>query len=296
MRKSSSAPVRSDTAGRSAPVRRDDALVLLGWLTHRDRMLLDVLAEHQVLTTPQIAQLAFPSLDRAQHRLNRLYRLGVLDRFRWHVPAGSISWHYTLGTHGAALVAAGRGTDPPRPAELRRRITRLAASPRLAHTVGLNGFFTALAAHARAEPGAALAAWWSEGRCAGHYGQIVRPDGYGAWNEDGRRVEFFLEFDTGTESLGRLVAELSDYTDLAVAGGPAHVVLFWLPSPRREANLQRLLDQASLPAPVATAAAEFADSLGVGPAGSVWLIPGSERRQRLIDVDRSAHGAGRPEA
>jgi Replication-relaxation len=112
---------------------------------------------------------------------------------------------------------------------------------RLHYPLGVNGFFCALAAHARTHPGTGLVAWWSERRCAEDYGQIVRPDVYGAWVEDGRRVDFFLEHDTGTEPLGRVAAKLSGYADLATAGGPAYPVLLWLPSSAREAHLQRLL-------------------------------------------------------
>ena len=285
MTKSSSVPDLPAGAGRVArPARRDDPLALLSWLTDRDRRLLDVLADHHVLTTCQVAQLAFPSLNMAQKRLHRLYRLEVLDRFRWHAPVGSVSWHYALGPVGAALAAAARGTDPPRPAELRRRITRLATSPRLGHLLGANGFFTALASHARVNPGCSLDAWWSERRCAEHYGQIVRPDAHGAWREAGRRVEFFLEYDTGSESLGRLVAKLAGYADLATAGGPSLPVLFWLPSAAREAHLQRLLAERPVcGVAVATAAADLAKVTGASPAGPIWLTPGAGRH-RLIDL------------
>jgi len=281
----SSVPVTSGGARPIAsPARRDDPLALLGWLTERDRRLLDVLGEHQVLTTGQLAQLAFPSLGMAQRRAYRLYRLGVLERFRWHAPVGSTTWHYTLGPEGAALVAAARGTDPPRPAELRRRAMRLAASPRLAHLLGVNGLFTALAGHARSHPGTALAAWWSERRCASHYGQIVRPDGYGAWVDRGRRVQFFVEYDTGSEPLGRLVAKLPGYADLAAAGGPTHPVLFWLPGAPREAHLQRLLAERPAAGLVATATADLAAALDTSPAGPLWLTPGTGRRRPLVDL------------
>lgn len=275
MTKSPSAPARPAGAGRPRPVRRDDPLSLLGRLTGRDRLLLDVLADHQVLTTTQIADLAFISLGTAQRRLHCLYRLDVLDRFRWHVPVGSTSWHYTLGVHGAALVAAARGVDPPRPAELRRRLTRLAANPRLGHLLGVNGFFTSLAAHARTSRDSELSEWWSEQRCGQHYGQLVRPDSFGAWTERGRRTEFFLEYDTGSEPLGRVVAKLSGYADLVAAGGPACAVLFWLPTTAREANLRPLL--ANHPAArsglvVATAAGDLAAATESSPAGPVWLI------------------------
>lgn len=242
-----------------------------------------MLAQHQVLTTGQLAQLAFPSLDVAQRRLLRLTRLGVLDRFRWHALVGSEAWHYTLGITGAALLAAERGVEAPKPAELRRRSLRLAASPRLGHLLGVNCWFCALAGHARTHPGAMLSAWWSERRCAKHYGELVRPDGYGAFGADGRRVEFFLEYDTGSEPLVRLAGKLADYADLATAGGPRHPVLLWLGSPTREAHLHRLLPDRTV-GPVATASAEHAEALSTDPTGPVWLVPGGQRRRRLVEL------------
>lgn len=92
-----------------------------------------------MLTTDQLTQLAFPSLDIAQRRLLKLTRLGVLDRFRWHAIVGTQSWRYTVGHVGATLIAANRGTDPPRTGEHRARVARLAANPRLPHLLGLNG-------------------------------------------------------------------------------------------------------------------------------------------------------------
>ena len=287
-----SAPHSGGAGPAASAGRAVDPLALLGVLTERDRCLVEVLAEHQVLTTDQLAALAFPSLDTAQHRLVRLYRLGVLERFRWNAGSGSDRWHYTLGPAGAALVAAARGTEPPRPAELRRRAVRLATSSRLAHLLGVNDVFCCLGGHARTHPGSALVAWWSERRCAEHYGEIVRPDAYGAWAEEGRRVDFFLEYDTGSEPLGRLVAKLPAYADLVVAGGPAYPVLFWLPSLTREAHLQRLLTERRTSVAVATTAADMARSLGADPSGPLWLAPGMSGRRQLIELAPRVAAAG----
>ncbi len=274
----------------SASARASDPLIVLRSLTDRDRRLVGILAEHQVLSTNQLAKLAFPSLDIAQRRLLRLTRLGVLDRFRWHTLVGSDTWHYTLGVSGAAIAAAERGVNAPTPADLRRRVLRLAASPRLGHLLGLNGWFCALAAHVRTHPGSAFVAWWSERRCAEHYGELVRPDGYGAWAEHGQRADFFVEYDAGTEPLGRLAAKLPGYAELAAAGGPDHPVLIWLHSATREAHLHDLLAEHPAAGAVATGSAELAAALDTGPAGTVWLVPGARRRRQLIELVPGADG------
>nr|WP_244311584.1 replication-relaxation family protein [Micromonospora taraxaci] len=70
----------------------------------------------------------------------------------------------------------------------------------------VNGFFTALAGHARTHPGSELTRWWPAGRCqqtgafaepdddvaARAYTPRSRPDGHGIWVEGDRRLPFFL--------------------------------------------------------------------------------------------------------
>ena len=144
-----------------------------------------------------------------------------------------------------------------------------------------------LAAAARVSGGQAeLECWWSERRCAAAWGDHARPDGYGRWREQtpGQPpavTDFFLEYDTGTENLPRLIAKLAGYRDLAARTGIATPVLFWLPSPRREAALRARLagppphgtrnapSAAQIPGvPVATAAPGTSPE---GPAGAAWL-------------------------
>ena len=248
-------------------------------LTERDRRLYRLVAEHRVLTSPQLAALEFGSLSTAEHRLLVLYRPDVLERFRPFRPTGSAPYHYVLGEAGALLLAAEQGRDPAAVRYRRERALAIAHSQRLPHLVGVNGFFAALAAAARARPDAALVTWWSERRCAAQWGRAVQPDGYGRWCEGGQEVDFFLEHDQGTERLDRLVVKLGGYADLAAATGVRTPVLFWLPGPGREAALRERLKR--VPVPVATAAYRQA----VSPAGPAWLPAGSSgRRYRLAEL------------
>ena len=268
----------------SSTLRRGAAspLDIVGRLTERDRLICRVLWEHRVLTTEQVYDLCFRSLTSTQHRLVALWRMGVLERFRPLRPTGSESWRYTLGPLGAAVVAAERGVEAPRPSVVRDRVVALAAHQRTAHTLRVNGFFCALHAAARRRPDAAVGAWWSERRCAAEWGDFVRPDAYGVWEEGGSRVEFFLEHDTGTETLARVAAKLEGYRDLAEAEGSALPVLFWLAQPGREPGLRRAIQGTVLP--VATAAA------GTGsPADAVWLaLREAAPRHRLIELAERA--------
>ena len=115
-----------------------------------------------------------------------------------------------------------------------------------------------------------MAEWWSERRCAAAYGAVVRPDGYGRWHEAGSEVRFFLEYDAGTEALGRLAEKLEGYRKLSVTTSSPRWTLFWFPGPRREAGARRALAGAEVPVATGTGAD------GRGPADSVWLPLGRD--------------------
>jgi hypothetical protein len=238
-------------------------------LTDRDRTLLGWPYDHGVLTSFQIANALFPSLDFCQRRLRTLTELRLVTRFRPHQPdGGSYPYHYVIDQLGAEPVAAARGERPPR------------------------------RDHARTHPGTRLAAWWSESACQrsgafvrpgdpivlGAYQPRIRPDGYGEWVESGVTVPFFLEYDTGTEPLRTLVDKVDGYTDLARHLGRTWPVLFWLHSPARERNLQRILIDQPPIVPVATGHRAGSSS----PAGELWaLAQAGWYRFRLAELPAS---------
>src|SRR3954451_14536027 len=131
-------------------VMDDPVLRVQFQLTDRDRILLGWLYDHGVLTTPQLANALFPSLDFCQRRLRTLYRLRLIARFRpQRADGGSYPYHYLIDQLGAEVVAASRDERPPRrdPARLDRR--RWTATRTLDHRLGVNKFFTDLAGYAR---------------------------------------------------------------------------------------------------------------------------------------------------
>jgi hypothetical protein len=224
---------------------------------------------HRVFTTHQLADLAFDSDARARHRLLVLSDLEVLDRFRPRRETGSAPWHYVLGRLGAAVVAVERGKDPDDPYWRAAKALAVESSQRLDHMIGVNGFFAALVREGRLSGGRSqLVEWQSERRFAARWGEVVRPDGFGRFAEDGSEVSFCLELDNGTESLDRLAGKLPGYADLAVVLGASPWVLFAFPSPRREAEARDALARA--PVPVATAVVSPRGS----PAGTLWLPAG----------------------
>jgi hypothetical protein len=254
-------------------------LSVLGHLTDRDRRLCRLLDEHRVLTTNQVADVGFSGERRARMRLSELYALDVLDRFRPQVWRASAPYHWVLGPLGAALVAAEAARDVADLSWRRSLAHDLAASQRLAHLVGTNGFFTALLRAGRTRAGCSLAEWWSERRCAREWGEVVRPDGYGVWREATTSVPFLYEHDNGTERLERLAAKLEGYAGLAVAAGHPNWVLFTFPSPRREYEARRVLVHPRVP--VATAAR----LPGFVPDEAVWAPTTTDgARVRLSDL------------
>lgn len=258
----------------------DDRLVLeaASHLTDRDRYICRLILEHQVLTTHQIRQVCFDSQRRTTLRLAQLHRLRILDRFRPLVPNGSAPHHWILDTVGAAIVAAERGIDVAELGWRRDRAARVATSPQLGHLVGVNGFFCSLLETARHQPDTDLVLWWSARRCAARWGQIVRPDGYGVWEQHRRRVAFLLEYDNGTERLARLAEKLDRYRRLFAAADERVWVLFAFTGAGREAQARRVLCQSNLL--VATAHCHPGERM----AGSVWLPVSAMRQDEHLRV------------
>ncbi|KOX19279.1 hypothetical protein ADK67_33845 [Saccharothrix sp. NRRL B-16348] len=260
-----------------------DHQAALAWrLTPRDRWIIRMVHEHRVLTAHQITTLAFPSFRSGRMRLRELYLWGVVDRFQPYVTVGTAPMHYVLAPAGAAVLASEDGLDVKELGYRHDRAFGVAHSLRLAHTVGVAEWFTALvdhAHHSNPEHHTALSAWWSEARCARHFGDLIKPDAYGRWTTHGTEIEFFLEYDFGTEVLAKLTGKLAGYAALAHATGITTPLLVWLPTSRREATTRRLLHRAwhelddPHTVPVATATAELLNPTAPhpSPADAVWL-------------------------
>lgn len=287
----------------------DRVLAVQASLTNRDLTLLGWLADHGVLTTPQVVEGLFGSTSFAQRRLLRLLDLRVVARFRPQKPdGGSYPYHWVLDQAGAEVVAAQRGQPLPRPGVARARRLHLTARANLNHLLGANGFFTALAAHQRTHPGTTLLQWSP----ASHYtqpnslyemgddldvslrlGAQIRPDGSGVWAEHDRTVWFLLEHDTGTEPLGTLIGKIVRYWALIRAKRQPLAVVFDVATARREHNLRTRLaaEHGLLDLPVATSSRDLRAATGLCPAGPVWWALGREHRLRLVDLHDIAAAA-----
>jgi DNA-binding CsgD family transcriptional regulator len=282
-------------AGAGTRAARDEAAVLsvAGHLTDRDRELVRLVARHRVLTTDQLAALAFGNITTARHRLTVLVRLGLLRRFRPRREVGSAPWHYVLGPIGAALLGQ-EDRDEKRwlPQVRTDRQLALERSQRLGHMTGASWFFVALARHASEHGGGELLQWDGEGEASDYlYARErelgPRPDGLGVWAQDGTDIAFLLEFDTGTEHMPQLAGKLTGYAEHGRYSTQFKMpILFCFPGPRREQTARKALAAtgASLYLQVATAAL---DPRVTCPAcNPVWLpLHGGYAPMRLIDLD-----------
>ncbi|WP_412538732.1 replication-relaxation family protein [Longispora sp. K20-0274] len=259
-------------------------------LTSRDLAVLELLAEHEVMSTRQIAAVFFPTVRAAQNRLAILHRLDVVSRHAWgHPSGGHAEYLYSLGPLRALVRphAAGR-IDPAvvAPAHHDEWMWQLIGSPRLRPTLAANGLFTALIAHSRTHPATRLARWWSGPRAAATFAQYrIRPHGHGVWQAHGRTVGFFLEGDTGDDQ--SLLARIAGYRHLSVTG-PRYPVLLRTADPDRRDQVRALLTGEPGPT-VAVAAAED------DPARRTWYLPGRrflmrERRPCALHELASDHG------
>jgi hypothetical protein len=228
------------------------ALTLAGRLTDRDRRIALDCYEHRVLTTDQLKRLHFKGVRSTRARLEQLYELRVLERFRpaWQRGQGSTPYHWLLDEAGAHLVAEQLGRDRKELGWRRQAAIALAHSSTLAHQLAVNEFFVGLdeEAHAR---GGRLAAWWGERRSAHALEGTARPDGYGRIElPDQPPVSLLLELDRATEDYGRLREKARRYAKAlprSPLGQEDPLILLAVPTPARAAGARRALAASPIP-------------------------------------------------
>ncbi|MFG2656915.1 replication-relaxation family protein [Streptomyces sp. NPDC048425] len=264
---------------------RTDLSLLATRLTARDVWLIEMLYEHKVLTSHHITALAFTGHRTANRRLRELYFLGVLDSFRPLRQRGSAPEHYTLGRAGAELLAARAGTDLAATGWRKETCARIAFSPTLDHTLGVNTLLIQLATTGE------LTAWLSERSATRLWGDWIRPDAYAHHTTPGggQLLPFFLEYDTGSYNLARVEAKLPGYAALASTTATRTPLLIHTATARRESALRQRLAQSAdrLELLIATGNAQLAE-----PAGAAWLPLSSAPAGRLTPAQLTTHWAG----
>jgi hypothetical protein len=183
-------------------------------LDERDHALLLSLLEHKVLTTHQIKSLFFRSFRRCQHRMKELRDLGLVSSFTVGrgFGEGRPPTCFILTKAGRVEIAEAKDVRVSDLSWIPDHSYR--GSQMLAHRLGVNAFFCALAEASRAHQGHCLITWrpehWVRTRAA-----EVKPDGSGRYLHLAGACEFYLEYDRGTEAFGALCRKLEGYLRLA---------------------------------------------------------------------------------
>lgn len=217
-------------------------------ITERDRHVAVDCYEHGALTTWQITGLHFGRSRTARFRLNHLYELRVLDRFRPARPPGrgTAPFHWILDELGAHVVAATLERDRRDLNWRRGSALALASSRTLAHRMATNEFFVRVAVEARAA-GGSLREWYGERTTQPLFGGIIAPDSYGVVDLPGREpLHVLLELDRSTESLNRIRDKVDRYATAIPSSELADLrplVLFLTPSAPRTSNITDTLDR-----------------------------------------------------
>jgi Replication-relaxation len=243
--------VVTEREGRAARLGAASIATLGSRLTERDRQVALDCYEHRVLTTEQLRRLHFRSARRTRRRLELLYQLRVLDRFRppKQRGEGSSPYHWILDEAGAHIAAEELGLERSELRWRRQAAIALARSSILTHQLEVNEFFTRLAADAR-HAGGRLAAWWGERRCRAALADAAAPDGYGLLDLPGRApLAFLLELDRGTEEHERLRQKLRLYAKAlprSLLAEQAPLILFAVPTHSRRDGVADALATSTL--------------------------------------------------
>jgi hypothetical protein len=241
---------------RPSRLSEDHAAKLAAHLTDRDRSIAEDCYDHHVLTTDQIKRLHFKGLRTATVRLQLLYDLRVLDRFRPRAEhgEGSTPYHWILDEAGAVIVADQLGIERSKLHYTHHEGLRIATSRNLRHHVEANEFFTRLAVEAN-QAGGALAEWYGVRTLAHLFTGQVIPDGWGVLALPNRPpLHVLLELDRTTEAPDVLRAKAKRYSDaLPHSSLREHkpVVILAVPSDRRAQTATAAISHISAPIAVA---------------------------------------------
>lgn len=277
------------TPGRDRPARlRDgDLVTLASQATDRDQRIAEDCYEHRVLTTHQLQRLHFPSRRSAALRLQRLYELRVLDRFRppWTHGTGSTPYHWVLDTGGAHLLAAARGLERAELPWTRQSTRTIATSATLTHRTTTNELASRLIADTRAA-GGQVPVWLGERGAHDLLGGIVIPDSYLLIElPDAPALHLLLELDRGTEDHSRLLTKARRYAKAiprSQLAGLNTLVLLVVPSERRAHTVTATLAHGSWP--IAVHAWNPDDE---SPLAPIQRATGSPRDQPAPHTDSS---------
>jgi len=234
--------------------------------TERDRAVVGEVTRFGVMSRDQLMRLKFfSSKTRANERLKRLADAGYLASQRQPLAIGGPRCVYLPGR----LVADGR--------DARKRFADVSALF-LTHQLGLVDIRLAFEQHSR------LLRWLTEHDLAGLSLGLV-PDAYLEYEVGGLTYCAFVEYDRGTETLGRIERKVRAYLDLAQSGR------FGRTFSRRFFRVFVVTDSAGRLATISETTARITDRivrlttlqelLRHGALTSIWRRPGASTSESL---------------
>jgi hypothetical protein len=235
-------------------------------LTERDRTVLAEVLRHGVMTRDHFIRLRlFGSKTRTNERLKRLTATGYLTARRQPQLSGGPRFVYFPGR----LMKDGT-TDSRRLAE--------ASDFFLHHQLGLVDIRVAF------EQATSITRWLTD-KELGSFSLGFIPDGYVEFDCYGLSYCAFVEYDRGTESLGRIVRKTRTYLEFAFSGRFERTfrhrffrTLFITDSPNRLSTMTKALGQLTDKVVRLTTLAQLVDQ---GPLSAIWWVPRQTNPQSL---------------
>lgn len=237
-------------------------------LTERDKAILREVGRFGVITRRQLMNLhMFRSGSRAKERLKRLVDGGYLATRRQPLSIGGPRLVYTAGP----LVSESR--------DARKRLGEL-SDLFLDHELGL------IDIHIAFDQCATMTRWLTS-KDLGTLSLRVVPDAYVEFEQDGLTYCAFIEYDRGTETLGRIERKVRAYLELARSGQFDRVFH------RRFFRVLVVTDTTGRMATLSKASARLTDKVlrftthatlvREGPLQSIWRRPGVSTTESLIN-------------
>lgn len=198
--------------------RRDQRIAQPGRmrLTERDIDVIEAVHLYRILRQDQIQLLFFPTKNKAQRALARLYDHAFLERKFLPVLYGRSPTLYVLDKRGADLLRSERGYEDL----VWYNSSKDLKTDFIEHTAALNDFRLSIVVSARRQ-GLEVITWASETQLKADYDRVrlanarrpvsVIPDGYFVLNTSHGKAHFFVEIDRGTETLQRFKQKVRAY-------------------------------------------------------------------------------------
>jgi hypothetical protein len=250
-------------------------------LQERERHLLRELEILRIVDRVQAKIVAgFGSDSRANRRLRKLTRAGLLKRFFLGTTAAGQKALYTLSKQGAAVVGV------PYRSLQRRNDEALVADFFVNHQLAINEFYCGLKYGRSPLDGVALGKWRTFHRTI-VLGKRLIPDGYFTLQAPDGTKSCFLEVDLGYERGRVWDGKVRQYLRLATSGDYEHRfgqkafrVLVITTTERRVESLRRSVAALTKKIFRFTTLDLVRNS---GPFASIWLRPTGDDRSALID-------------